>query len=74
MIFVAYEKKNPTTKKRDIAPFKVNGPSIWGTFIKLVTKYQISAIKLLRKISWKDGRTDRQTEVKQYTPLRGAGV
>ena len=47
-------------------------PTIWGTYVKLVTKYQISAIKLLRKISWKDG----QTEVKQYTslPLRGAGV
>jgi hypothetical protein len=25
MIFVASEKKNSTAKKRDIAPFKVNG-------------------------------------------------
>ena len=38
-------------------------PTIWGTYMKLVTKYQSSAIRLLRKISWKDGRT----EVKQYT-------
>jgi hypothetical protein len=55
-------------------------PTIWYTYMMLVTKYQISAIKLLRKkrrkISWTDGRTDRGTEVKQYTPLplRGAGV
>jgi hypothetical protein len=37
-------------------------PTIWGTYMKLVTKYQISTIKLLRKmrrkISWTDGRTD----------------
>jgi hypothetical protein len=37
-------------------------PTIWGTYMKLVTKYQISAIKLLRKISWKDERTDRQRQ------------
>ena len=55
-------------------------PTIWYTYMILVTKYQISAIKSLRKmrqkISWMDGRTDRWTKVKQYTPLplRGAGV
>ena len=50
-------------------------PTIWGTCMKLVTKYQISAIKLLRKISWKDGRTDRQTDRgKTVYPLRAAGV
>ena len=40
-------------------------PMIWGTYMKLVTKYQISAININ---GW--------TEVKQYTPLplRGAGV
>jgi hypothetical protein len=27
MIFVAFEKKISTAKKRDIAPFKVNGQS-----------------------------------------------
>jgi hypothetical protein len=52
-------------------------PTIWYTYMTLVTKYQISAIKLLRKmrrkISWtdegrKDRRKDRRTEVKQYTP------
>jgi hypothetical protein len=26
-----------------------------------------------RKISWKEGWTDRRTEVKQYTPLRWSG-
>jgi hypothetical protein len=32
--------------------------------------------KMRRKIPWTDGRTDRRTEVKQYTPLplRGVGV
>ena len=44
-------------------------PTIWGTYMKLVTKYQISAIKLLRKISWTDGRT----EVKHYTPPPPSG-
>ena len=51
-------------------------PTIWYTYMTLVTIYQISAKKHLlrkmqRKISWTDGRT----EVKQYPlPLRGAGV
>jgi hypothetical protein len=54
-------------------------PTIWYTYMMLVTKYQISAInsyweKCDRKISWTDGRTDRRTEVKQYTPLpEGSG-
>jgi hypothetical protein len=45
-------------------------PTIWYTYMMLVTKYQISAInsKMRRKISWTEGRTDRRTEVKQYTP------
>ena len=52
-------------------------PMIWGTYMKLVTKYQISAINSYwekcaenildgQKDGWKDGR--RRTEVKQYTP------
>jgi hypothetical protein len=57
-------------------------PTIWYTYMTLVTKYQISAIKsywekcdekyLGRTEGWKDGRT----EVKQYTsfPLQGAGI
>ena len=53
-------------------------PTIYHTYMKLVTKYQISAInswwekcdkKMLRKMRRKNiGRTDRRTEVKQYTP------
>ena len=49
-------------------------PTIWGTYMKLVTKYQISAINsywekcdekyLGRTEGWKHERT----EVKQYTP------
>jgi hypothetical protein len=40
-------------------------PTIWYTYMMLVTKYQISAInrKMRRKISWTEGRTDRRTEV-----------
>ena len=57
-------------------------PTIWHTYMKLVTKYQISAIdscweKYLGRMEGQtDGRTDRRTEVKQHTtcPLRGAGV
>jgi hypothetical protein len=50
-------------------------PTIWYTYMTLVTKYQISAINsyrekcdekyLGRTEGWKDGRT----EVKQYTPF-----
>ena len=47
--------------------------TIWHTYMKLVTKYQISAIDSC----WKcDEKYLGRTEVKQYTPLRlrGAGV
>jgi hypothetical protein len=52
-------------------------PTIWYTYMMLVTKYQISAINSY----WEKcdetflGRTEGRTEVKQYTPLplRGAG-
>jgi hypothetical protein len=40
-------------------------PTIWYTYMTLVTKYQISAINSYRE-KWTDGRTDRRTEVKQY--------
>ena len=46
-------------------------PTIWGTYMKLVTKNQISAINSY----WEKcdeiylGRTEGRTEVKQYTPL-----
>jgi hypothetical protein len=53
-------------------------PTIWYTYMMLVTKYQISAINSYwEKCDEKYlGRTDRRTEVKQYTPfpLQGAGV
>ena len=53
-------------------------PTIWYTYMMLVTKYQISAINSYwEKCNEKYfGWTDRRTEVKQYTPLplRGAGV
>ena len=53
-------------------------PIIWYTYMTLVTKYQISAINSYwEKCDEKYlGRTDRRTEVKQYTPLPlwGAGV
>ena len=53
-------------------------PTIWYTYMILVTKYQISAINSYwEKCKEKYlGRTDRRTEVKQYTPLplRGAVV
>ena len=57
-------------------------PTIWYTYMTLVTKYQISAInsyweKCTEKyLGRTDGRRYRWTEVKQYTPLplRGVGV
>jgi hypothetical protein len=53
-------------------------PTIWHTYMKLVTKYQISAIdSCWEKCDEKYiGRTEGRTEVKRYTPLplRGAGV
>ena len=53
-------------------------PTIWYTYMMLVTKYQISAINSYwEKCDEKYlGRTEGRTDVKQYTPLplRGAGV
>ena len=53
-------------------------PTIWYTYMMLVTKYQISAINSYwEKCDEKYfGRTEGRTEVKRYTPLplRGAGV
>ena len=49
-------------------------PTIWFTYMKLVTKYQIPVINsCLEKC---DEKYLGRTEVKQYTPLplRGAGV
>ena len=45
-------------------------PTIWGTYMKLVTKYQISAINSCwEKCDEKYLGTDGRTEVKQYIPL-----
>jgi hypothetical protein len=46
-------------------------PTIWYTYMILVTKYQISAINSY----WEKylGRKEGQTEVKQYTPLPPSG-
>ena len=50
-------------------------PTIWGTYMTLVTKYQISAINSY----WEKcnerylGRTEGRTEVKQYTPPPPSG-
>jgi hypothetical protein len=50
-------------------------PTIWGTYMKLVTKYQISAINSYREKCDEKylGRTDRGKTVYPL-PLRGAGV
>ena len=50
-------------------------PTIWYTYMTLVTKYQISAINSYwekcddeKYLGRMEGRTDGRTEVKQYTP------
>jgi hypothetical protein len=54
-------------------------PTIWHTYLKLVTKYQISAINsCCEKCDEKhrgltEAQTEGRTEVKQYTPLRWSG-
>ena len=45
-------------------------PTIWGTYMKLVTKYQLLR-KMRRKISW-DGRKERRKTV--YPTSSGVGV
>ena len=56
-------------------------PTIWYTYMTLVTKYQISAInsywekkKVWRKISWTDGRTDRGKTVYPPPPSGSGGI
>ena len=49
-------------------------PTIWGTYMKVVTKYQISAINSSwEKCDEKYLGTDGRKEIKQYTPLRWSG-
>ncbi len=51
-------------------------PTIWGTYMKLVTKYQISAINIAEKNVTKnilDGRTDRGKTVYPPSPFGERG-
>ena len=77
MLNVYKNQQNQQTGSRNLMGPKTL-PTIWGTYMKLVTKYQISAINSCwEKCNEKYlGRTEGRTEVKQYTPLplRGAGV
>jgi len=53
-------------------------PTIWHTYMKLVTKYRISAINSCwekydeKYLGWTEGQTDRGKTV--YLPSSGAGV
>jgi hypothetical protein len=86
MFNVYKNQQNRQTGSRNLMGPKTL-PTIWYTYMMLVTKYQISAINsdwekcdekyLGRTEGRKERRTDEgRTEVKQYTPLplRGAGV
>ena len=81
MLNVHKNQQNRQTGSRNLMGPKTL-PTIWYTYMTLVTKYQISAINSYwekcdeKYFGWTKGRTDRRTEVKQYTllPLRGAGV
>jgi hypothetical protein len=85
MLNVYKNQQNRQTGSRNLMGPKTL-PTIWGTYMKLVTKYQISAINscwekcdenyLGRTEGRMGGQTEGRTEVKQYTPLplRGAGV
>ena len=70
-MFNVYKNKlSRQTGSRNLTGLKML-PTIWHTYMKLGTKYQISAIdSCWEKCDEKYlGRTDRRTEVKQYTPL-----
>jgi hypothetical protein len=69
-MFNVYKNKlSRQTGSRNLTGLKML-PTIWHTYMKLGTKYQISAIdSCWEKCDEKYlGRTDRRTEVKQYTP------
>ena len=77
MFNVYKNQQSRQTGSRNLMGLKML-PTIWGTYMKLVTKYQISAINSYwEKCDEKYlGQTEGRTEVKQYTPLPnwGAGV
>ena len=55
-------------------------PTIWGTYMKLVTKYQISAINSYwekcdeKYLGWTDGQTDRGKTVYPPPPSGSGGI
>ena len=55
-------------------------PTIWHTYMKLVTKYQISAINSYwekcdeKYLGWTEGRTDRVKTVYPPPPLGSRGI
>ena len=73
MLNVYKNQQNRQTGNRNLMGPKTL-PTIWGTYMKLVTKYQISAINSQwekcneKYLGRTEGQTDRRTEVKQYTP------
>jgi hypothetical protein len=72
MLNVHKNQQNRQTGSRNLMGPKTL-PMIWGTYMKLVTKYQISAINSYwekcdeKYVGRTEGRKER-TEVKQYTP------
>ena len=69
-MFNAYKNQQSRQRGSRILMVPKTLPTIWYTYMTLVTKYQISAINSYwEKCDEKYlGRTDRRTEVRQYTP------
>ena len=73
MFNVYKNQQNRQTGSRNLMGPKTL-PTIWGTYMKLVTKYQMSAINSYwekcdeKYLGRTEGLKDRRTEVKQYTP------
>jgi hypothetical protein len=76
MLNVYKNQQNRQTGSRNLMGPKML-PTIWYTYMTLVTKYQISAINSYgekgdeKYLGWKGGQTDRG---KTVYPLREAGV
>jgi hypothetical protein len=77
-MFNVYKNQSRQTGSRNLMGPKPL-PTIWGTNMKLVTKYQISAIDSCwekcdeKYFGQMEGRTEGRTEVKQYTPPSPSG-
>jgi hypothetical protein len=75
-VFNVYKNQlSPQTGSRNLTGPQTL-PTIWNTYMKLVTKYKISAINRCREKCDEKYlvRTEGRTEVKQYAPSGGAGV